>query len=178
MIKSTAGISKPDMPGILNNDFRKGRMSVMQAQLVKDVGVAVGVGVRVFVTGVFDGVSVKVGGTKGVFVMVGVKVLVEVGVDVLVGVLVGVNVGVNVAVCVMVPVFVAGRKGVCEAVGVSVIVLVGEAVPVRMLGVRLPVAVRMPSVPVSDGMAKSVLVGVAVGALGSGLRKYATNPKQ
>lgn len=90
---------------------------------------------------------------------------VEVGVKVWVGVLVGVN------VAVMVGVFVAGRKGVCEAVGVLVIVPVGETVLVRMFGVRLPVAVRIPRVPVSDAMTKSVLVGVAVGALGSGLRK-------
>jgi hypothetical protein len=168
------------MPGILNSDRRKGRISVIQPQFVKDVGVAVGVdvGVRVFVTGVFEGVWVNVGGTKGVFVMVGVKVLVEVGVDVMVGVLVGVNVGVNVAVRVMVAVFVAGRKGVCEAVGVSVMVLVWETVPVRMLGVRLPVAVRMLSVPVSEGITKRVLVAVALAAPGSGLRKYATNPKQ
>jgi len=73
---------------------------------------------------------------------------------------------------------VAGRKGVSEDVGVLVIVLVGETVSVRMLGVRLPVAVRMLRVPVSDGMTKSVLVGVAAGAFGSGLRKYAKNPKQ
>jgi len=56
----------------------------MQVQLEKDVGVAVGVdvGVRVLVVGVLDGVSVKVGGTNGVFVMVGVNVLVELGVEV------------------------------------------------------------------------------------------------
>lgn len=69
---------------MLNSDFRKGRISVMQVQLEKDVGVAVGVdvGVRVLVVGVLDGVSVKVGGTNGVFVMVGVNVLVELGVEV------------------------------------------------------------------------------------------------
>jgi hypothetical protein len=85
-----------------------------------------------------------------------------------------VYVGVNVAVCVLDGVYVAGRKGVCEAVGVPV----REKVLVRMLGVRLPVAVRMLSVPVSDGMKKSVFVAVAVGALGSGRRKKAINPRQ
>jgi len=73
---------------------------------------------------------------------------------------------------------VAGRKGVSEGVGVLVIVLVGETVSVRMLGVWLTVAVRILSVPVSDDMTKSVLVAVALGAFGSGLREYAKNPKQ
>jgi len=131
------------------------------------VAVGVDVGVCVLVVGVLDGVFVNVGDTNDVFVTVGVKVAVGVEVNVLVGVLVGVDV----AVRVMVGVFVAGRKGVCDAVGVSVIVLVGETVLVRMFGVRLPVAVRMLSVPVSDARTKSVLVGVAVGALGLGLRK-------
>lgn len=44
----------------------------MRAQFEKDVGVAVEVGVGVLVTGVLDGVSVNVGGTKGVLVTVGV----------------------------------------------------------------------------------------------------------
>jgi hypothetical protein len=140
----------------------------MQPQSVKDVGEAVGVdvGVCVIDVGVLDGVLVNVGGTKIVFVTVGVKVLV------------GVLVGVTEAVCDEVGVYVDGRKGVSEDVGVLVIVLVGETVPVKMLGVWLPVAVRILRVPVSDGMAKSVLVAVAVGAFGSGLRKYANNPKQ
>jgi len=129
------------------------------------VAVGVEVGVGVLVVGVLDGVFVNVGDTKVVFVAVGVNVAVGVGVKVYVGVLVGVN------VAVMVEVFVAGRKGVCEAVGVSVIVLVGETVLVRMLGVWLPVAVMIPSVPVSDARTKSVFVGVGVKALGSGLRK-------
>lgn len=88
------------------------------------------------------------------------------------------NVDVNVAVCVLDGVYVAGRKGVCEGVGVWVVVPVRETVPVRMLGVWLPVAVKMLSVLVSDGMKKSVFVAVAVGALGSGRRKKATNPRQ
>ena len=136
-----------------------------------DVGVIVGVDVFVGVgtVGVFVGVDV---GTMGVLVKVGVDVLV------IVGVLVEVKVGVNVLVPVVVGVKVAGRKGVSEAVAVLVIVPVGETVLVRMLGVRLPVAVRMLKVPVSEGMTKSVLVGVTVGALGSGASRMAIRPRQ
>jgi hypothetical protein len=82
-----------------------------------------------------------------------------------------------VAVCVKVDVDVEGWKGVFVIEGVGVMVGVSEAVSVKMMGVRLPVGVKILSVPVAVAMI-GVLVGVAVGAFGSGANCTAIHPRQ
>ena len=70
-----------------------------------------------------------------------------------------------------------GRKGVFVTVGVSVTVGLREAVPVRILGVVLPVGVKKPRVAV-DVAVMGVLVGVELMALGSGASPTAIRPRQ
>ena len=123
---------------------------------VAEGGIVVSVGVFVFV-GVFEGVAVRV------------------AVEVAVGVNVEVNVSVCVAVCVVVGVKVEGRNGVFVIVEVGVMDGVNEAVLVNILGVRLPVGVKMLKVPVAVAV-RGVFVGV--GALGSGANWTAIQPRQ
>jgi hypothetical protein len=72
---------------------------------------------------------------------------------------------------------VSGWKGVLVIVGVAVSVGVSEAVPVRMLGVRLPVGVKRNRVPVAVAV-MGVLMRVGVGAFGSGANPAAIQPMQ
>jgi hypothetical protein len=81
-----------------------------------------------------------------------------------------VKVGLAVGVCEGVSV--TGWKGVSEMVGVKVMLGVREAV-----GVWLPVAVGMLKVSVIVAVG-GVLVGVAVGAFGSGANCTAIQPRQ
>jgi hypothetical protein len=78
---------------------------------------------------------------------------------------------------VKVEVTVDGWKGVFEMVGVGVSVGVDEAVPVRMMGVRLSVGVGRLSVSVAVAV-MGVTDAVGVGALGSGARRTAIIPRQ
>ncbi len=116
-------------------------------------------------------VGVALGGTKGVLEAVGVNVLVGGGgwEAVQVGMRVREEVGVAVAV--------EGRKGVLVRVAVRVSVGVWEAVPVRISGVWLTVAVYRLSVSVIVEV-MGVIEGVSEIVVESGASCTAIQPRQ
>jgi hypothetical protein len=147
-MRFATGVSYPDKPATEIIDFKKGRMSVIIYGVPNAVaegdGVLDGVGVDVG-GGVFVGTSVKVGG--GVNVYVGVAVGVLVAVDVLVFGWKGVEDGM-----------------VAVAVGVSVTVGVRVMVLVKISGVTLMVGVRGVTVDVVVTEAVGVACELPLGA--------------